>query len=140
MRQRDLLSTARSGSRWLVDVRMIHRRAAAAAAGRQAGRQHEHETQRDLDAVTDAEGAPVIFALKLCSFRHRPARANPNPVPESPSLRTRLELEQIHGLPRCQPFALPTWPLKMSEPHPIHSHNGRPSCFRTRDCFARNGE
>ena len=71
---------------------MIHRRAAA------AGRQHEHETQRDLDAVavTDAEGERelVIFALKLCSFRHRPDHLNPNPVLESPQccfacLRTR---------------------------------------------------
>jgi hypothetical protein len=41
----------------------------------------------------------VILALKLCSFRHRPARDNPNPVLEWSALRTRLELEQIHAAP-----------------------------------------
>lgn len=82
--------------------------------------------------MTDAEGEGERarhLALKLRSFRHRRDLDNPNPVLESPSLRTRLELEQIHGLSevsalrttddmaiedeRTSPQSLPQWPPKL---------------------------
>jgi hypothetical protein len=63
---------------------------------------------------------------------------NPNP---DLRLRTEWKLEHVDGLLGLQLQFAQTWSLlKMSELTSAISHNGRSSCFRTRDRFARNGE